>query len=186
MPLGDPARCSHAVLAFCPSIGYDDEASDKGGSIMLIIFGSRGKGHVLRQELRPCSVCQRSTVHVVAETSRWFTLFFIPIFPFSRSYLRQCAVCGYMEELRREDALSEKHPTIQMDTCARCGAKIAPEAIQRGDAHCVLCGHPLPQKPQDANACPYCGARIPAEAAARGDKFCTGCGQPLPRQIVNG
>ncbi|MCS6859411.1 MAG: zinc ribbon domain-containing protein [Abditibacteriales bacterium] len=149
---------------------------------MLIIFGARGKGKVLREELRPCRVCQRNTLHVIAETSQWFTLFFIPIFPFSRRHIRQCAVCGYTERLTREEAMSASAlPPLRTDVCARCGAKIAPEAIERGDPYCVLCGHPLPQKPKSINFCPYCGAPIPPEALTRGDKFCMNCGQPLPK-----
>jgi len=152
---------------------------------MLIIFGTRGRGKVLRQELRPCSVCQRNTVQVVAETSQWFTLFFIPIFPFSRHHVRQCAVCGYTERLTKEEAMGAHEPqSVRTDVCARCGAKIAPEAFERGDTHCVLCGHPLPQKPKSRNVCPHCGTQIPPEALTRGDKFCATCGQPLPGRAV--
>lgn len=59
------------------------------------IIGIVPKERVIRQEMLPCPMCARQTLHEVVERRLWFTLFFLPLFPVSskRTYTR-CSECG--------------------------------------------------------------------------------------------
>ena len=61
---------------------------------MFFLFGFRTKTKPLAQTERACSKCGRPTMHVIAETKKWFTLFFIPVIPLGGNILARCGVCG--------------------------------------------------------------------------------------------
>lgn len=70
---------------------------------MFILLGFKTKSSKLGQENRFCPNCNRQTIHSAMEISRWFDLFFIPLFPFSRQYLLRCNLCGMEYALAKEE-----------------------------------------------------------------------------------
>ncbi len=71
---------------------------------VTIIFGSRANNKVLGQREYLCSRCQRQGYHAIVRSSRWFTLYFIPIFPVGKSTTSRCNLCGYQEKINNEQA----------------------------------------------------------------------------------
>ena len=47
----------------------------------------------------PCPRCRNSIMFQLREISRWFSLFFIPIFPYSKKHYMMCPVCSFGIEL---------------------------------------------------------------------------------------
>lgn len=71
---------------------------------MFLLFGFRSRVHTLARLLLICRACNRPAAQTIYRKVRWFTLFFIPVIPFSRKYLMQCAMCGEVGEISKEDA----------------------------------------------------------------------------------
>jgi len=61
---------------------------------MFIIFGTRRMRKPMGDVMLLCQRCQRPSVHALVKLHTWFTLFFIPIFPFSIKYATACPMCG--------------------------------------------------------------------------------------------
>jgi hypothetical protein len=70
----------------------------------VIIFGTRGMARILGQLVYMCLVCRNEAVQRLVKRSRWFTLFFIPVFPFFIRRVVNCAYCGAESALDREGA----------------------------------------------------------------------------------
>lgn len=71
---------------------------------MFVIFGFRTRVKALARLLLICQVCSRPAAQTVYRKVRWFTLFFIPVIPFNRKHLLQCAMCGHVGVITKEDA----------------------------------------------------------------------------------
>jgi len=71
---------------------------------MFILFGTRGIVKTLAMATFICNRTNQPAAHRLSKVSRWFTLFFIPVFPFSRRYVLTCAACGQSSKLTREQA----------------------------------------------------------------------------------
>lgn len=71
---------------------------------MPILFGFRSMRKSLGTCFMLCSRCHRPCAHAVVRMQRWFTLFFIPIFPFKTTYLTSCAMCGSAFKIDRAKA----------------------------------------------------------------------------------
>ena len=66
----------------------------------MIIWGLRQRGKVLGQRMLTCPNCHREAMTGIAQNRRWFTLFFIPIFPISaRKTTAVCGLCGFRYEM---------------------------------------------------------------------------------------
>jgi uncharacterized Zn finger protein len=76
------------------------EKSKEAG--MFFLFGTRRNAKMLAQIERPCTKCQRSTVHAVVQTKRWFTLFFIPVIPLGSTLAMRCNLCGLVQQASPE------------------------------------------------------------------------------------
>lgn len=70
----------------------------------MIIWGTRRRNNVLGQLQYVCPGCQQPTFHAVVRTRYWFTLFFIPTFPFSKSTTARCMKCGFQEKVNNKQA----------------------------------------------------------------------------------
>jgi len=70
----------------------------------MLIWGLRAKAKVLARLMLICRACGNPAAQTLVERVRWFTLFFIPLIPFSRKRLMQCAFCGTVTELTSEEA----------------------------------------------------------------------------------
>lgn len=71
---------------------------------MFLIWGFRTRTKILARLLLVCHACSKPASQAVAQRVRWFTLFFIPLIPFNRKHLMQCAMCGHVSQVTKEDA----------------------------------------------------------------------------------
>src|SRR5258708_30731418 len=69
----------------------------------MIIFGFRGRAATLAVLNLACRN-GRVAGHRLVKVPRWFTLFFIPVIPFSRTYRTVCAQCGTQVKWTKADA----------------------------------------------------------------------------------
>jgi hypothetical protein len=70
---------------------------------MIFIFGFRARAAVLATLALACRN-GHVAAHRIVKVTRWFTLFFIPVIPYSRNYRSICVECGLTLEIPREDA----------------------------------------------------------------------------------
>lgn len=71
----------------------------------MIIFGSRSKSVLTAVLFFACAVCGSQAAQRLFRLRTWFTLFFVPVFPFGHGrYVMQCAFCGAGTNLTRENA----------------------------------------------------------------------------------
>jgi hypothetical protein len=71
----------------------------------MIIFGSRTKTALVALLFFTCGICQGEAAQRLIRVRTWFTLFFVPVFPFGHGkYVLKCAYCGGESILTRENA----------------------------------------------------------------------------------
>ncbi|HEX6797697.1 MAG TPA: zinc-ribbon domain-containing protein [Ktedonobacterales bacterium] len=70
----------------------------------MIIWGTRRRNNVLGQLQYVCPGCHQPTFHGLVRSKYWFTLFFIPVFPFSTSTTARCMKCGFQEKVNNKQA----------------------------------------------------------------------------------
>ncbi len=72
----------------------------------MIIFGW---GHTMDKIFGPvifdgyCPHCHNHSVWYLRRISVWFTLFFIPIFPYKYDRIVCCSICGYYRDVKADD-----------------------------------------------------------------------------------
>ncbi|MBC8486084.1 MAG: zinc-ribbon domain-containing protein [Bacteroidetes bacterium] len=74
-------------------------------SFILVIFGF---GHRTNKEnqlrsISHCYHCNNDGRWILSKTTSWFTLFFIPVFPYKTEYLTYCPICKNGYKISRED-----------------------------------------------------------------------------------
>ena len=64
---------------------------------MIIFYGSKVRSKKIGQtkEACHCDHCDNTSIWTLYNDKKWFTLFFIPIFPFSSKKFLSCPVCGW-------------------------------------------------------------------------------------------
>lgn len=71
----------------------------------MIIFGSRTKSAFIAAMIFVCAQCHGTAAQRLFRIRTWFTLFFVPMFPFGHGrYVMQCSYCGSQTALDRESA----------------------------------------------------------------------------------
>lgn len=70
----------------------------------MLIFGTREKITRLLTTVLDCGHCGNHGAHALDKVVNRFTLFFIPVFPFSTKYVLVCAFCGIAQKLSKEQA----------------------------------------------------------------------------------
>lgn len=50
-----------------------------------------------------CPRCHNTAPYVVHQLRTWFTLFFIPVIPYSTKYLLSCTICREAREITAEE-----------------------------------------------------------------------------------
>ncbi len=70
----------------------------------MIVWGYRSRNKVLGQAAYQCSRCGQQAYHTGVRTTRWFTLFFVPVIPFSKKTTARCNVCGFQQQIDNKDA----------------------------------------------------------------------------------
>ena len=61
---------------------------------MLLIFGNKISDSIFNVVMFVCGFCGVEASQTVIKRSNRFTLFFIPLFPFSTKYINSCSNCG--------------------------------------------------------------------------------------------
>ena len=80
----------------------------------MIIWGTRTMKKILGlTNAFQCYNCNNAGQFHIVRLARWFTLFWIPIFPFSMKYFIACPVCDVGKELPKEQALQSVIQQIQ-------------------------------------------------------------------------
>ncbi|WP_133913294.1 zinc-ribbon domain-containing protein [Streptomyces sp. NBC_00582] len=70
----------------------------------MIIFGTKGYLYQLAILTLVCGRCGNPAAHTLRKRVTKFTLFFVPLFPVSTTYLTQCTFCGAEEKVTAEQA----------------------------------------------------------------------------------
>ena len=85
---------------------------------MFVIFGFRTRIAILATLSYICETCGVAAAHRVVRRRRWFTLFFIPVFPLGPGrYTDTCINCGRVRQLTKEQAESVA-PPVPVQTSA--------------------------------------------------------------------
>ena len=74
---------------------------------MLLIWGTRIKKKILAylKDTCYCEHCNNTSNFKLIVIRKWFTLFWIPIFPIETEYYLCCPICNYGRSLTRKEAL---------------------------------------------------------------------------------
>ncbi len=72
---------------------------------MFIVWGS----HTFKKVMAAtgpytCMNCNNGSLFQVLRTMTWFTLFWIPIFPYSTKYFHVCPICGQAAKITKQQA----------------------------------------------------------------------------------
>ncbi|MFE4055114.1 zinc-ribbon domain-containing protein [Streptomyces sp. NPDC059096] len=70
----------------------------------MIIFGTKGYLYQLAILTLVCGHCGNPSAHTLRKRVTKFTLFFIPLFPFSTKFATQCTFCGMEQQISKEQA----------------------------------------------------------------------------------
>jgi hypothetical protein len=70
----------------------------------MILFGVRSTRNRLGTVIAECPQCHQTCSQSIARVRRWFTLFFIPIFPVSTKHLTVCSMCSGSARVDRAHA----------------------------------------------------------------------------------
>jgi hypothetical protein len=103
----------------------------------MIIWGSKAQDKTINRGGFFCPSCKAQTAYSHQRVSRYFTLYFIPLFPTSTlgEYIR-CGSCS--AQLRPEVLQLTREQIVELTspwTCPACGNKNAPS--EKG---CLACG----------------------------------------------
>jgi hypothetical protein len=70
----------------------------------MIIFGTKGYLYQLAILTLVCGHCGNPSAHTLRKRVTKFTLFFVPLFPFSTKFATQCTFCGVEQHISKEQA----------------------------------------------------------------------------------
>ncbi len=70
----------------------------------MIIFGTKGYLYQLAILTLVCGRCGNPAAHILRKRVTKFTLFFVPLFPFSTKHSLQCTFCGAEQKVTKEQA----------------------------------------------------------------------------------
>ena len=101
---------------------------------MIVIFGFGHKKvyHAGPLDKSICPRCNNEDFWLLDRISMYFTLFFIPLFPYRRIYLSYCPICGESNQLNR-DEYEMLRPLAELNRSAVDGS-ISEEEYQRQKA----------------------------------------------------
>ncbi len=61
---------------------------------MFVIFGTRIKSKIIAAKRDSCLGCNKPTEHELEETSKWLTLFLLPVVSYKSEFIVRCKACG--------------------------------------------------------------------------------------------
>ena len=65
----------------------------KRGQFIIFGWGRRHIKNIGSTIIQKCSICSHKSYFSLVRSREWFTLFFIPIFPYETKYYLECPVC---------------------------------------------------------------------------------------------
>jgi hypothetical protein len=69
---------------------------------MILLFGTKTKPEKKGAINFYCPQCYMETAASIIEVTKYFTFFFIPIFPYDDKLYMQCNICGVGGEIKEE------------------------------------------------------------------------------------
>jgi hypothetical protein len=142
----------------------------------MILFGW---GHTMTRVFGPtfnylCNHCHNEEYWILSRITTWFTLFFIPVFPYTVKYFLACPICQYGVELNSEQ-IEKIRPLAEINQLLLEG-EITQEEYQTKVAS--LNGEKFPQKSTVAVE------EVQALPTSTNDlKYCSECGKEVVREI---
>jgi len=98
----------------------------------MIIFGTRGTAMILAMLTFVCANCHVPAAQRIIKRVTKFTLFFIPLFPVSTSYLVECVYCGVRTPIDKKQADAYEEYAFNARVDAEVDAEIAAESNGAG------------------------------------------------------
>jgi hypothetical protein len=115
----------------------------------MIIWGSKGRERTVASGEFYCPQCLGHSPYIRRRVSRYFTLYFIPLFPLETygEYV-ECRTCGVQLAPEVLDLSAEQiHALTQPWDCESCGNRNS-----ASEAACINCGVERPAPFADASA----------------------------------
>ncbi len=132
-----------------------------------------------------CSHCNNEEYWMLTRITTWFTLFFIPIIPYSVNYFLRCPVCKYgltldtkqiaqlepiaeTNQLLIDGKISKEEHQVRINQLNNGVPKhieaesVKTEALGDGNTDPAYCGGCGSQITKDLKFCGNCGTKIPA------------------------
>lgn len=99
-------------------------------SAVSVIWGYRSRNKVMGQVKSVCPQCRREGFQTVVRSRRWFTLYFIPLIPFSKKSIARCNLCGFQYAMNNDqvDALFPQGQASAVAASATPQMQFAPQA----------------------------------------------------------
>jgi ribosomal protein L37E len=69
-------------------------------------MGFQGRSKNLGMTRLRCPRCGQEAFQHMVRSQRWFTLFFVPVFPLGSRYLSTCTFCGFTQRVDAQLATS--------------------------------------------------------------------------------
>jgi hypothetical protein len=103
----------------------------------MIIWGSVGKDKRIGTGQFYCPTCRVQSQYAYQRVSRYFTLYFIPLFPTETlgEYLRCLGCKGHYKPFIKELSAEQVEALVSPWPCGNCGNRNAAE-----QAYCLSCG----------------------------------------------
>lgn|SRR3989344_8772315 len=148
----------------------------------MIIFGW---GHQMIKQIgvvfkNHCSHCNNEEYWILTRIMTWFTIFFIPIFPYSIKYFLSCPICKYgltldQDQIQQLKPLAETNQLLVEGKIseAECHTRInqlnssSPKRVEARENAVKV----LPNGNTELSFCAECGSEVLKEI-----KFCGKCG----------
>jgi hypothetical protein len=121
---------------------------------MFLIFGiSQGEKRLDFEQTAVCACCGRYGRYEVFMTYMYFSLFFIPLFKWSRRYYVRTTCCGAVCEIDRE--LGERIRKGQISSLSESDLHF--DCRGYTGKRCTNCGY---ETEEDFSYCPKCGSPL--------------------------
>lgn len=148
----------------------------------MIIFGW---GHQTTKNFGPtfknhCNHCNNDEYWVLTRIMTWFTLFFIPVFPYSIKYFLSCPICQYgltldSKQIEQIKPIAEANQLLIDGKITEAEYKTQINQLE-GGAPVHVEAETVEQKVlsggnEDTSFCSECGTKVTKEI-----KFCGNCG----------
>ncbi|MBO4456538.1 MAG: zinc-ribbon domain-containing protein [Butyrivibrio sp.] len=97
---------------------------------MFIIYGTKAfrKDLGYTNKVYHCNNCNNNNQQLILRNRKFFTLYWIPLIPFSSKYYVSCPVCGAGYEIRKADAMSSMAQIVDVQAQPQVQAQIQDRA----------------------------------------------------------